>query len=154
MKIIKEEVLSSELKESLLQLWNNEYPASLNHEAIHDFDLYLKSLSNEKHYFLIDDENKIKAWAFTFLRENEVWFAIIIDSQIQGRGKGSLLIKELKKSNDNLNGWVIDHENEIKNNATPYKSLLLFYVKNGFTVCSEIRMENEKISAVKINWKR
>ena len=88
------------------------------------------------------------------MRENKVWFAIIIDSQIQGRGKGSLLIKELKKSNDNLNGWVIDHENEIKNNATPYKSPLLFYVKNGFTVCSEIRMENEKISAVKINWKR
>jgi hypothetical protein len=26
---------------------------------------------------LIDDENKIKGWAFTFLRENQTWFAII-----------------------------------------------------------------------------
>ncbi|MBF7092780.1 GNAT family N-acetyltransferase [Flavobacterium sp. ALJ2] len=153
MKIFREQVLSSKRKESLLQLWNNEYPASLNHEAIHDFDLYLNSLSNAEHYFLLD-RNKIKGWAFTFLRENEDWFAIIIDSQIQGNGKGSLLIKELKKNNDSLNGWVIDHENEIKNNAAPYKSPLLFYEKNGFTVCSEIRMENEKISAVKIKWQR
>lgn len=153
MKIFRQQVLSSKRKESLLQLWNNEYPASLNHEAIHDFDLYLNSLSDAEHYFLLD-RNKIKGWAFTFLRENEDWFAIIIDSQIQGNGKGSLLIKELKKNNDNLNGWVIDHENEFKNNAAPYKSPLLFYVKNGFTVCSEIRMKNEKISAVKIYWKR
>jgi hypothetical protein len=154
MKIVHEEVLSLEQKESLLQLWNNEYPKSLNYETIHDFDLYLNSLSDVKHHFLMNDENIIQGWAFAFLRDNEDWFAIIVNSLIHGRGKGSLLIEELKKNKDNLNGWVIDHDNEIKNNAAPYKSPLLFYVKNGFTVCTETRIENEKISAVKINWKR
>jgi hypothetical protein len=154
MKIVHEEVLSLEQKETLLQLWNNEYPKNLNHETIHDFDLYLNSLSDVKHHFLINDENRIKGWAFAFLRDDEDWFAIIICSQIQGTGKGSLLIEELKKNKNNLNGWVIDHENEIKKNAAPYKSPLLFYVKNGFTICTETRIENEKISAVKINWNR
>ncbi|MCV9932333.1 GNAT family N-acetyltransferase [Flavobacterium sp. LS1R47] len=154
MKIVQVEFLSLEQKETLLQLWNNEYPKNLNHDTIHDFDLYLNSLSNVKHHFLIDDENIIRGWAFAFLRDNEDWFAIIIDNQIQGRGKGSLLIEELKKNKNNLNGWVIDHDNEIKNNKMPYKSPLAFYVKNGFTICAENRIENEKISAVKINWKR
>lgn len=154
MKIIHKEDLSLEDKKSLMQLWNTEYPENLNYETIHDFDLYLNGLSDAKHYLLIDDQNKIKGWVFTFLRNNEDWFAILIDSQIQGTGKGSLLIEELKKNNDNLNGWVIDHENGIKQNKEPYKSPLLFYLKNGFTVCSDTRIENEKIAAVKINWKR
>lgn len=29
-----------------------------------------------------------------------------------------------------------------------------FYIKNGFTTLTEIRIENEKMSGVKINWKR
>lgn len=153
MMIIQKVVLSLEDKKSLMQLWNTEYPESLNYEAIHDFDLYLNGLSDVKHYLLLVDQNKIKGWAFTFLREEEYWFAILIDSQIQGTGKGSLLIEELKKNNDNLNGWVIDHENAIKQNVQPYKSPLFFYLKKGFTVCLETRIENEKIDAVKINWK-
>jgi hypothetical protein len=154
MKIFQEEVLSLDQKKSLMQLWNNEYPEKLNYVAMHDFDLYLDGLFNVKHHLLIDDENIIKGWAFSFLRDNEDWFAIIIDNQIQGTGKGTLLIEELKKNKINLNGWVVDHENEIKQNNEPYKSPLLFYLKNGFTVCTETRIENEKISAVKINWKR
>lgn len=153
MKIIQKEVLSIDEKESLMQLWNTEYPGKLNHETIHDFDLYLNGLTNAKHHLQID-ENKIKGWAFDFLREDEKWFAIIIDNQIHGTGKGSLLIEELKKNNDILNGWVVDHENDVKQNNEQYKSPLLFYLKNGFTVCEKTRIENEKISAVKINWTR
>ena len=29
-----------------------------------------------------------------------------------------------------------------------------FYIKNDFTILTEIRIENEKMSGVKINWKR
>ncbi len=59
MKIIQKEVLSIDEKESLMQLWNTEYPEKLNYETIHDFDLYLNGLTNAKHHLLID-ENKIK----------------------------------------------------------------------------------------------
>lgn len=154
MKIIETQVLSLKQKDSLMQLWNNEYPAKLNLKTIEDFELYLNGLLETKHYLLFDDSDKINGWAFTFLRENENWFAVILDHEIQGRGNGSLLINEIKKNNTSLNGWVIDQENEIKHNATFYKSPMQFYIKNDFIICSEIRIENEKLSAVKINWKR
>jgi GNAT superfamily N-acetyltransferase len=154
MKIVETEVLSAEQKKSLCQLWNNEYPSKLRYNKKEEFDVYLNGLSNTKHYLLIDDTDKIKGWAFTFLRVDEVWFAIILDEQMQGQGKGSLLLEKIKKEEDNLNGWVVDHENDSKQEGEPYISPLLFYVKNGFSVCNGIRIENEKISAVKIKWKR
>ena len=154
MRIIETQVLSLEQKDSLMQLWNNEYPAKLNLKTIEDFELYLNGLSKTKHYLLLDDSDEIQGWTFTFLREDENWFAIILNSEIHGKGIGSLLMNEIKKNNTSLNGWVIDQENEIKHNATFYKSPLQFYIKNDFIICSEIRIENEKLSAVKINWKR
>lgn len=154
MKIIEKEVLSLQDKEVLLQLWNSEYPKQLNYQTMDEFDLYLDALSEKNHYLLIDNEDKIKGWAFTFLRNDEDWFAIILNQDVQGTGKGSLLINELKKKKDSLNGWVIDHENDVKQNKEKYKSPLLFYIKNGFVICTETRIENEKMSAVKINWKK
>jgi GNAT superfamily N-acetyltransferase len=154
MKIIEKDVLTLEQKDSLMQLWNNEYPERLHLNAIEDFDLYLNGLANTKHYLLVDDSARIIGWTFTFLREDENWFAIILDHQIQGKGNGSLLMNEIKSKNDCLNGWVIDHENEVKQNGDFYKSPMPFYTKNGFTIIAETRIENEKMSAVKINWKR
>ena len=153
MRIIETKVLSLEQKDSLMQLWNNDYPEKLNLKTIEDLELYLNGLSETKHYLLLGDSDEIQGWTFTFLRENENWFAIILNSEIHGKGIGSLLMSEIKKNNTSLNGWVIDQENEIKYNATFYKSPLQFYIKNDFIICSEIRIENEKISAVKINWK-
>jgi hypothetical protein len=154
MKIIEKDILSAEEKEVLRVLWNEEYPARLNCKTIEDFDLYLNGLCNTKHYLLLDDSDQINGWAFTFLRENENWFAIILNHQIQGKGNGSLLINELKTKNSSLNGWVVDNENEVKQNATLYRSPMDFYLKNDFIICAAIRIENEKMSGVKIHWTR
>lgn len=154
MKIVQKRVLSIEEKVSLMQLWNAEYPVKLNLKTIEDFELYLNGLSETKHYLLLNDSDLIQGWVFTFLREEENWFAIILNSNIHGKGIGPLLMNEIKMNTTSLNGWVIDQENEIKHNETFYKSPLQFYIKNDFIICSEIRIENEKLSAVKINWKR
>ena len=153
MKIVEKEVLSLDEKEVLRELWNNEYPARLHLETIEDFESYLNGISNTKHYLLFDDSDKIIGWTFTFLRDGEDWFAIILNSKIQGKGNGSLLINEIKKEKTSLNGWVIDQENEVKQSNEFYKSPMLFYIKNGFTILTETRIENEKMSAVKINWR-
>lgn len=153
MKIIKKEVLSLQDKETVLRIWNNEYPEKLNYQTVDDFDSYLNALAEKNHYLLIDDEGRIKGWAFTFLREEEDWFAIILDNDFQGAGNGSFLINELKKNKSSLNGWVIDHETDVKKNKEQYKSPMSFYIKNGFEVIKEKRFESEKMSAVKINWK-
>lgn len=153
MKIISKEILSEEEKKVLRELWNEEYPARLNCKTMQDFELYLNGLLNTKHYLLLDDENKINGWAYTFLRENEDWFGLILNHKFQGKGNGSLLINLIKSKNDSLNGWVSDGENDVKQNGLFYKSPMQFYFKNGFTIIPEIRIENEKLSAVKINWK-
>jgi GNAT superfamily N-acetyltransferase len=153
MRIIQTENLYEEQKEVLRELWNEEYPARLHLKTLEDFESYLNGISNTKHYLLFDDSDKIIGWTFTFLRDGEDWFAIILNSKIQGKGNGSLLINEIKKEKTSLNGWVIDQENEVKQNNELYKSPMPFYIKNGFTILKETRIENEKMSAVKINWR-
>lgn len=154
MKIIYTKNLSSNRKSEILSLWNTEYPNNLKYSSIEEFDNYLTSLHDIEHYLLIDVANKLIGWAITFTRENENWFAIIIDSKVHGRGYGKLLLEELKKSKPILNGWVIDHDNDFKANGEIYKSPLEFYLKNDFLILDDFRIENEKISAVKVSWEK
>jgi len=44
-----------------------------------------------------DDLKQLQSWAFSFLREDDDWFGIIIDAKIQGKGFGMLLLDELKR---------------------------------------------------------
>ncbi|WP_289663965.1 hypothetical protein [Flavobacterium panacagri] len=153
MKVVHQNSFSEKEKETLWQLRNNEYPVQFGHETFQEFESYCNALVKTENYVLIDSGNVIQGWAYTFLRDSEVWFAIMLNYQIQGKGYGRILLEEIKKNNEDLNGWVIDHENDIKRNNKKYKSPLEFYVLNGFDVLADIRLENEKISAVKINWK-
>jgi GNAT superfamily N-acetyltransferase len=153
MKIIQTTSLTLDQKQSVFELWNSEYPKKIGYHELSEFDNYLDGLSNIEHYLVVDDQNQILGWAFTFFREEEDWFGIIINSKTQGKGFGRLLLDELKKNKLVLNGWVIDHQNDLKQNNEPYLSPLDFYAKNGFLVHQNNRIDNEKISAVKISWK-
>ncbi len=152
MKIFQCSILSLEHKQKLFYLWNLEYPVRICYPEISEFENYLKGLSNQKHFLLVDDKNQILGWAFTFIRESENWFVIILNSKIQRKGYGRLLLEELKNNNTVLSAWVIDHSTDLKQNNECYVSPLGFYIKNGFLVNQNIRLENHKISAVKISW--
>jgi len=106
----------------------------------------------DQYHILLLDDTKIKGWYFNFIRENEKWFGMILDSDIQGKGFGTKVLNLAKEKESVLNGWVIDHNNDKKQNGEFYKSPLGFYQKNGFEVISNIRLELDKISAVKIKW--
>lgn len=153
MKVVQKSILSESEKKIIWQLRNNEYPLQFGYKTFQEFVMYLDNLIDLKHFLLLDDENQINGWAFSFFRNEEIWFGFMIENQIQGKGHGTFLLEELKANFKNLNGWVIDHENDKKQNGEKYKSPLLFYAKNGFEVFSDFRIENEQISAVKINWK-
>lgn len=153
MKLLQTTVLTLDQKQLLFELWNSEYPEKIGYKELSEFENYLDRLSNKEHYLIVDDQNQILGWAFVFLREEEDWFGIIINSKIQGKGFGKLLLGELKKSKIVLNGWVIDHQNDLKQNKEPYLSPLGFYTKNGFLVHQNYRIESDTISAVKISWK-
>ena len=151
--IIEQRDLSIEQKLKIVEMWNTEYPENITHPDISSFDNYLKNRGDKRHFLLIDRSNNICGWAMTFVRDNAKWFTIIIDQRMQGAGLGKKLLDTLKTAEKRLSGWVIDTENYKKTNGEIYDSPLLFYKKLGFTVSENERLKNDRISAVKIEWK-
>jgi GNAT superfamily N-acetyltransferase len=154
MKVITTTELSNDQEEFIYSLWNSEYPVPLCFQNIDGLRNYFSTLAGLQYYFLINDLHDPEGWAFTFNRDDESWFAITVNSKAHGRGKGSFLLNALKEHERNLNGWVIDHNNDVKQNGEPYASPLNFYLKNGFTVFPESRLEIPILSTIKIAWQR
>nr|WP_299383089.1 GNAT family N-acetyltransferase [Allomuricauda sp.] len=154
MEFITRSSLSVSEKMQVLDLWNNEYPEKLGYSSIEAFDKYLDTLTNVSHLLLIDPDKKIKGWYFDFDRDNEKWFALILDSKMQGKGIGTKILERAKQKENELNGWVIDHDRDKKNNGAPYNSPLNFYLKNGFEKMAAHRLESDHISAIKIRWSK
>ena len=154
MEFIKRSSLSVSEKLEVFELWNNEYPEKLSYKEKGEFDTYLKALKEQSHILLVDINKKIKGWYFDFKRENEKWFAIILDSEIHGKGLGTKILELAKEKENELNGWVIDHNRDKKKNGELYNSPLNFYLKNGFEKSVIDRLELKNISAVKIKWRK
>ena len=154
MEFIKQTKLSETDKREIFDLWNNEYPKKLNYKLFEEFEKYLENLKNQSHILMRNENQNIKGWYFDFIREKERWFVIILDSKLHGQGIGTKILNIAKKKETELNGWVIDHNNYKKKNEELYASPLNFYLKNRFEKISEKRLEIEKISAVKIKWKK
>lgn len=154
MEIRKTVSLSILQKESVLAIWNAEYPVQLQFSSLTEFENYLRALANPIHYLAINREEKIAAWAFVFVRENERWFAIIVDRDFQKKGLGTALLQILKADEETLNGWMTDHNNYTKSDRTIYFSPSEFYKKNNFILLENTRLKTEKLSAVKIKWTR
>jgi GNAT superfamily N-acetyltransferase len=134
-----------------LELWNCEYPSAIIYHSVGQLDDYLDKLSDTHHYFLIQDEY-LTGWAITFTRDDEKWFAIIVDKSVQGKGAGSFILNRLKKDHTRLNGWVINEDGYFKQDGTAYKAPLHFYLKNGFTLVEKERLDIQQMKAVKIYW--
>lgn len=154
MKIVRPTQLGHEQKKQIFELWNNEYPGRLACPGIEDLENYLSNLTGQAHYLLLSEENKINAWAVTFIRENEKWFALIVPGHLHGKGIGTQMLDILKEDEKVLNGWVIDHPHEKKSNGDFYLSPIDFYRKNDFKILSATRLELKGLSAVKIKWEK
>jgi hypothetical protein len=154
MLIEKTKSLNAEDKQIVFDLWNSGYPAKLGFQKISDMDNYLNTLPGVTFYLLKNDSKVIEGWAMTFSAGEEKWFAITIADEVQQQGKGTFLLDKLKADNEILNGWVIDHENDVKPNGQLYHSPMLFYERNGFRTFPEYRLELPILSAVKISWQR
>lgn len=75
-----------------------------------------------------------------------------MNSKCQKKGFGSQILNQIKQNENNLSGWVIDHNNDFKRNGNSYNSPLNFYLKNDFAVVDQCRLSTDKIDAVKITW--
>ena len=146
--IVKKKYLSPSEFEQINYLWNVEYPINL----IDRFPLPLEGVKQYNHFIISDSDGSVLAWAVDFEKEGETRISIIVDSKCANKGLGSILINELKKSNATFYAWVIDHNRHLKSNNNPYLSPMNFYLKHGFKILHQHRIETEIISAVKIMW--
>ena len=103
MEFIRTKELSKVWKTEILELWNKEYPQKLNYKSLLDFENYLEILTNQSHIVIIDENQNIKGWYFDFIRDGEKWFAILLDSKIQGQGFGTQLLNLAKEGASELN---------------------------------------------------
>jgi len=154
MEFLKRSILSESEKLEIFDLWNSEYPEKLSYQSKKEFNNYLENLTDQSHILLVDIDRKIKGWYFDFTRDDKKWFAIILDSKIHRKGLGTKMLEFAKQKENELNGWVIDHNRDKKKNGETYTSPLNFYLKNGFEKLTENRLELDKISAVQIKWKK
>lgn len=149
--IIETHLITEAQQIALMDLWNSNYPDTLFHSSMESFHQYLNELAHKK-YYLIFDQELVAAFALQFVRNEETWFAIIVDEKQQNKGWGKSLLTALQLNNTYLLGWVIDSTNYQRIDGRPYPSPLEFYIKNDFRIISNERLENEKLSAVKISW--
>lgn len=153
MNITTQHDLTDQQLRAVYNLWNEEYPQRLKYDSIADLVDYLNKLNEITHVLLTDSNGVVAGWAAKFLRDGERWFAIILKSDIQGKGFGRKMLDELKQQESELVGWLIDKEDEICDDGRKYRSPMQFYIKNGFTLLPAQRIETEKLSAVKMRWK-
>ncbi len=144
--------LNQKEKNAIFSLWNKEYPEALRHKTMESLEQYLKALTDPRHLLILDEKDQFAGWYFDFLRDQERWFAVIIDQHFQGQGLGREIMSLAKQQNHILNGWVIDGDHHQKSNGESYRSPLAFYQKHGFKILGEQRLELENFSAVKIQW--
>jgi GNAT superfamily N-acetyltransferase len=152
MKLETKNILSDAQKVIITGLWNTEYPKQLNFNGVTGFEEFLNRISNPLHFLLLNEDGELKGWLMTFTRQDERWFSVIVDGKEKQKGFGTRLLEELKKSEDEISGWAIEHDNYLKNDGENYRSPIGFYQKNGFAILSEMRLEKEDYYAVKIKW--
>lgn len=133
----------------VLELWNKSYPIGICYQDLDELKSFLAPLGQKRHY-LIRNGRYIKAWIVSFDRDRSRWFSIIIDEDFQSKGLGKTLLLHVQNSEPELNGWVVDHNNDLKKDGTPYKSPLRFYLKLGFNVDESQRYEKPGISCVRV----
>ncbi|WP_158021904.1 GNAT family N-acetyltransferase [Flammeovirga pacifica] len=134
----------------LFHLWNSVYPMQLAYQDLSGLADYFMPLQNKHHILVKDVQNKVVGWFFCFEREHETWFAVLVNNDLKKQHIGSTLIQLAKERFRPLNGWVIDHDRYFKLDGQKYESPLSFYLRHGFKVIENERLEIPILSAVKI----
>lgn len=148
MQLIKTSMLTTVQEARIDRLWDEEYPQNLAGR----YRQLLNGVDSYRHHLLLDDAGSTAGWAVEFEKDDEIRFSIIVPAALQGKGYGRMLLDSLKSGLDEFYGWVIDHDRDIKANGEQYRTPLPFYLKNGFELLPEQRIEAQIISAVKIKW--
>lgn len=135
-------------------LWTAEYPADIAFFSVADFEEFLESIGNRRHFIATAQGGEIAGWLISFDRDGERWFSIIVDETFKGRGIGRGLLDLAFDHDRELNGWVVPTDEYFTHFGKPYKSPLGFYLKYGFDVIAGEKFAKTLIDTVKIRLKK
>ncbi|UGU15998.1 GNAT family N-acetyltransferase [Sinomicrobium kalidii] len=152
MEFAEKKALTQRQKQEILDLWNREYPKDLSLADVKAFEDYLDSLADKRHLLLLDENGSVKGWLIDFVRDEERCFAMLLNPDQQGKGLGSRLLTLAKERNSELNGWVVDNSEELKENGEKYRSPIGFYEKNGFSVLPGVSSKKNNINGIRVHW--
>lgn len=94
MKIEISKSLTEDQAKKIDHLWNEVYPIKLKNR----FGLLLKDIKEHSHHILLNEANEVIGWAVAFLRDDEIWFSILVSAKKQSKGYGRMLIDSLKQT--------------------------------------------------------
>ncbi|MBK7682216.1 MAG: GNAT family N-acetyltransferase [Bacteroidetes bacterium] len=151
--IIHTQVLNQQQQLELLKCWNDVYPVNVKFEDLSKLNSYFDGLQHVEYFLLIDSSIPAIAFSFRFIRDGELWLAMLMPTSMQGKGYGSILLEELTENKEMISAWVVDHDQDLKSDGSPYVSPLQFYLKNGFVIQEGVRLELDTISAAKLVWR-
>lgn len=152
--IIHTQVLNQQQQLELLKCWNEVYPVNLKFDDLGKMKIYFDGLQKLEYFLLIDSSIPAIAFSFRFIRDEELWLAMLMPPSIQGKGYGSILLEELTENINSISAWVVDHDKDVKADGSPYISPFPFYLKEGFEIQESVRLETDTISAAKLVWKK
>jgi GNAT superfamily N-acetyltransferase len=133
-------------------IWQAEYPGIIKYNNISSFSDFLSNLQETEYYLAINKVGHLSGLAYVFTRDAEKWFAIMLYSSYQSKGIGTKLLNCIKHNYSAINGWVVAQNDLKKNNGELYKSPLLFYIKNNFTILENQTTIKNGMHLHKINW--
>ena len=137
-QLVKRASLSDTEMETIREIWNNEYPESL-YNTKEEFKKYLATMETATHYLACNANDTLCGWLCTFMRDNTLWFVLLVHGNAQRKGIGSQLIHRCQQDNYELTGWIIDRNKLKKRNGETYPSPMRFYEKLQFHVTEEYK---------------
>ena len=152
--IIHTHVLNQQQQLELLKCWNDVYPQNLKFDDLAKLKSYFDGLQQVEYFLLIDASIPATAFSFRFIRDEELWLAMLMPPTMQGKGYGSILLEELTENISSISAWVVDHDRDLKSDGSSYISPLPFYLKEGFEIQEGVRLETDTISVAKLIWKK
>lgn len=143
-------VLTDAEKIRVAALWSAEYPAEMAFSTVREFDAFLGTIQNHRHFIATTSDDEIAGWLVSFDRDGERWFSIIVDADFHGRRIGFGLLDAAFSRDRELNGWVVPIDGFPKRDGAAYRSPLGFYLKYGFHVVAGEKFAKYEIETVKI----
>ena len=141
------------LREELRAIWNLVYPQGIAQRTIEDTNTFLDSKDNRSHYLVLEN-GKLIGWSFTFARDGQNWFSILVHPNYQQKGIGKALVKCMQANNDELCGWMVDKKGYKTLAGKRYYIPLDFYKALDFFVIENCRFDSDLLCSVKIEWKK